>query len=269
MSQEHNAQSRRARRLARQRNHPTLVTTTGTEIAEQVEPSTDELNTVTATEDLAADTASETTSAPATKNRRGFFSIIGKHDSVEEKDVNVAQARLARATRGKAAKVQDEPDEEKAEQQTEKKTTRAAAAAGRTQTRPNTFKTRYIIGMALYLLCANFIGAFEVQYLRQAGLDKVLTQFNLFGGNVVISTSTLAFLATLILILVLLAKLDFIPSSLISAPKQTTTRTTSSTTQPGTPAPKYTPPPVRQGVQGEDDDLYQAYRSNLRREKKK
>ena len=47
--------------------------------------------------------------------------------------------------------------------------------------------------------------------MRANYLDFVLTQFTLFGSKIVISTSTLVFLATLVIILVALARFDLIP----------------------------------------------------------
>jgi hypothetical protein len=99
----------------------------------------------------------------------------------------------------------------------------------------------------------------------------VLTTFNLFGGKMVVSTSTIAFIATLVILLILLAKFDLIPSSLGMGMNtaRPVSKTGSSEATPGVPAPKFTQPAVRQGVAGEHDDLYQEYRSNQRRSKKK
>lgn len=272
MSQEQNESRRRARRAAaRQRNRPTLVTANdaaqdvqGDALTATAEPFATEI-----AEQPAAQT--ETTTSPTKPRRRGFFSTIGKKDSEEDgqKEADVAQARLARATRGKAAK-NAIPENDAAENKQETAAKKPARPATRAPEKPaSAFKTRYIIGMALYLLCANFVGAFEVQLLRQYHLDQVLTRFNLFGGQMVVSTSTVAFIATLIIILVVLAKLDLIPSTLGLTPPKKTTGSSSSNTQSGVPAPKFIPPAVRQGVTGEDDDLYQEYRSNQRRTKKR
>ena len=58
-----------------------------------------------------------------------------------------------------------------------------------------------------------FDALFETSFFQANHLDSVLTQFNLFGGLIVIRTSTVAFLATLVIILVVLARLDLIPRS--------------------------------------------------------
>src|SRR5581483_7303974 len=78
-------------------------------------------------------------------------------------------------------------------------------------------KTRYILGIAIYLFAANFIGTGITVLLTQWHADAILAQFSLFGGPVTIRTSTVLFLALLIIILVLLARFDLIPRSLAPA----------------------------------------------------
>jgi len=73
------------------------------------------------------------------------------------------------------------------------------------------FKTRYLIGMGIYLLGANFIGVFVTSFFQSNHLDSILTTFNLFGSAIVVRTSTLAYLAMLVILLVLLARFDLIP----------------------------------------------------------
>src|SRR5205807_4345416 len=144
--------------------------------------------------------------------------------------------------------------------------------------RPNSiFKTRYLIGMGIYLLAANFIGAFETNILRANNLDVRLTQFNLFGGTIVISTSTLVFLATLVIILVALARFDLIPRNFSAmmggSSSQQNRRGTGSGSSGRNQGPtegiRNSPPSMKQGVKGADDELYQEYRSNQRRAKKR
>lgn len=76
------------------------------------------------------------------------------------------------------------------------------------------FRRLHLLGLVIYLLCANFLGAYEVQLMRNLHADTVLTTFNLFGGKVVISSSTLIFLATLIVLFVALARLRLLPRSI-------------------------------------------------------
>lgn len=271
MSQEQNDQPRRARRITRsQRNRPVLVTNNDTGVALDTKQS-DEITASEPNTDKVNIEEVQSSSETGPRRRLGFFSTVGKSsEETEKKEVDATQARLARAMRSSktsktpAAKV-EAPQKETA---TEEK--KPARPASQTQQRPtSTFKTRYIIGMAAYLLAANFLGAYEIQFMRNIHADVVLTTFNLFGGKVIISSSTLVFLATLIIILVLLARFDLIPRSLTGAGNQQSKTTQNKTSQSSEPAPRYTPPAVRQGVKGEDDELYQAYRANQRREKKK
>jgi hypothetical protein len=267
MSQEYNDTPKKSRRAARsQRNRPVLVTTqdTDSDHSEQAVPSTG---------NLVVDPPPLAEAAPAPKARRrlpGFFSTIGKSEQ-SEKEVDVAQARLTRATRGKATSTATASKTAPAE---ETQTTRpiAGKASSAPQRPASAFKTRYIIGMGLYLLCANFIGVFETQFLRSINADTLLTQFNLFGGQVIIRTSTLLFLATLIIILVLLARFDLIPRNLGAMSGTTPSKSGQSSSRSSSDSGegvRNTPPPMRQGVKGADDKLYQSYRANQRREKKR
>ena len=52
---------------------------------------------------------------------------------------------------------------------------------------------RYLLGMVIYLLGANFIGIFEASFMTANHLNIVLTTFKLFGGTIVVSTSTLLY----------------------------------------------------------------------------
>jgi hypothetical protein len=272
MSQEQNEQPRRTRRITRaQRNRPVLVTNDDTGVALDTKQ-TDESTITDPSTDKVAVGAIEATRETGPRRRLGFFSTIGKSaEDSEKKETDVTQARLARAMRGKTTKsITAKVEVPQKEASTEEKKP-ARPTASRTPERPaSAFKTRYIIGMGVYLLAANFLGTYEIQFMRNMHADTVLTTFDLFGGKVVISSSTLVFLATLIIILVLLARLDLIPRSLTGASRtQTGKASQEKASQSGEPAPRYTPPPVRQGVKGSDDELYQAYRANLRREKKK
>jgi len=273
MSQEQNEQPRRTRRITRsQRNRPVLVTNDDTGVALDTKQS-DETTTPDPTTDKVNIEEVQSSSETGPRRRLGFFSTVGKStEDTEKKETDITQARLARAMRSKtskspAAKVEISQKDQKDTDTEEKKPVRPASHTPQKPT--STFKTRYIIGMAAYLLAANFLGAYEIQWMKNLHADVPLTSFNLFGGKVVISSSTLVFLATLIIILVLLARFDLIPRSLTGAGTQQSKTTQNKTSQSSEPAPRYTPPPVRQGVKGSDDDLYQAYRANQRREKKK
>ena len=69
------------------------------------------------------------------------------------------------------------------------------------------FKIRYIWGIVLLLLSSQLIGAYEATFLSANHLDNVLFSI----GSFAIRTSTLVFLATLVIILLILARLKLIP----------------------------------------------------------
>jgi hypothetical protein len=264
MSQDFNTNSNRPRRTARsQRNRPTLVTPG----SEQQEQPIQEIP-------VAAEPVAVIEPPPTPKRRLpNFFSTVGKSDqAATTNESDVAKARLARATRGKTP---TQTGKSVVETPTAKATPgKSATAAARPaqQRPPSLFKPRYILGMVVYLVAANFLGAFERNALVSIGAERLLTKLNLFGLPLTITTSGLAFIATLIIILVALAKFDLLPTSLnamtgTTPPKKGATgQTRSSDGQEGV---RTTPAPIRQGVQGADDDLYRAYRTNQRRDKKR
>jgi hypothetical protein len=266
MSQEYNNTLKKPRRTRSQRNRPVLVTDNENTTEEQVTPEAEPVEEVVTT-----------TPKPAPAKRSGprlpnFFSTIEKKENKEaEGKSDVVQARLARATRGKAstntgkaAAVTKEAGDTSSTQKEEK----ATASGNRPATRPNqTFKTRYILGIAIYLFAANFIGTGITLLLNQMHADAVLLPpFDLFGGKIIIKTSTVLFLALLIIILVLLARFDLIPRSLSPAGAANNRSGSSKSSDSG---PKQPPVAVRQGVKGEDDHLYQEYRLSQRRTKKR
>jgi hypothetical protein len=127
--------------------------------------------------------------------------------------------------------------------------------------------------MGIYLLAANLIGVSVTNFFQSNHLDSVLTTFNLFGGLIVVRTSTLAYLATLVILLVLLARFDLIPRNFSAMTGQTTSQSgrrgsSSNTNRNTSESTRNTPPTMKQGVKGADDDLYQEYRANQRRRKK-
>jgi hypothetical protein len=265
------------RRSARSgRNRPVLVTSTTNEENQQANL---EETTPTLEESLSEVQEQNPSVAPTSPTSRrlpNFFSTIGRRGQAEaSSETDAAQARLARATRGKVAPTTKAPDNAKSEQKPEVKKAPSTNKAS-TPARPATgFKTRYLIGMGLYLLGANFIGALETSFFQANHIDSVLARFNLFGALITVSTSTLAFLATLIILLVVLARLDLIPRNFAAMSGQSSqanrrgTSSSSNKNQNTSENARNMPPTMRQGVKGADDDLYQEYRANQRREKKK
>jgi hypothetical protein len=257
------------------RNRPVLVTS---QDGEGNELTGIEESTPTLEESVAEVEAQNPPVASPRRRMPAFFSTIGKRSQTEEEsqEVDPAQARIARATRSKTttSKASSEDNvKQKPEVKKEAASSRSTAAS-----RPNSiFKTRYLIGMGLYLLAANFIGAIVTNLMRAYHLDAILTEFNLFGSKIIISTSTLVFLATLVIILIALARLDLIPRNISALMGGSTSQQnrrgsssgSSSRNQGTTEGGRNIPPSMKQGVKGADDDLYQEYRSNQRRAKKK
>src|SRR6266550_3276542 len=249
------------------RNRPVLVTS---QDGEGNELTGVEENTPTLEESVAEVEAQNPPVASPKRRMPAFFSTVGKRSQTEEKpqEVDPAQARIARATRSKTATTKAS-NEDNVKQKPEVKK-EAASSRSTTSSRPNSlFKTRYLIGMGLYLLAANFIGIFETNIMRFYHLDVILTEFNLFGGKIVVSTSTVVFLATLVIILVALARFDLIPrnfSAMMGGSSSQQNRRgsssgSSSRNQGTTEGGRNIPPSMKQGVKGADDDLYQEYRS--------
>ncbi len=264
------------KRANRTKNRPVLVAST--EQDAMVSPEQEDATLATPTTDSAVaveaqPTISTTTTKKTTGSSRrlpGFFSTVGRKQQEESTtEADIAQARIARATRGKTpAKAAS------ATETTEVAKSEPRKTAASTTTRPRSaFKTRYLFGMAIYLLAANFIGVILTNAFASNGIDRLLTSFNLFGGIIQIRTSTLAYLAILVILLIALAYFDLIPRSFsaLSGQKQPVKRGTSSTRQNSSDnvLVRNTPPPMRQGVKGADDDLYEEYRFNQRRSKKK
>ena len=252
---------RPTRRSARAgRNRPELVTSTsmeeGKEDASRVEdsPSLEESQ-----QELEA-----TALTPRKRKLASFFSTVGRSEKAPEvQESEVAQARIARATHGKSVKDSGKAEEAEA---------KASAPARPAPARPaSAFKTKYLLGMVIYLFGAQFIGIYEQAFLQANHLNTVLTTFSLFGGKVIISTSTLVFLATLLLLLVVLARFDLIPRSLgaLGGQQSSQARRSTSSGQGTSDNARQPQPTKRQGVSGADDDLYQEYRANQRRTRKR
>jgi hypothetical protein len=277
--------SRKQRRAARaNRNRPVLVTDSTQE--QEAQPATDSPVATSAPE---AEAPAPITPTPAPKTRvprlPNFFSTVGKTEQnkqlaqeEKEKEDEVAQARIARATRKVSpttktptVKTEKALAATKATEEKPEKTTRPAASASRpAPTRPmSTFKTRYIFGMVIYLIVAQVIGVGITGFFQQQHLDAVLAQFSLFGGTVIIRTSTVLYLIFLVVILVLLARFDLLPRSL-SAMANTPTNTGKSTSSRNTTdsgSGGNSQPLIKQGVSGADDALYRQYRVNQRKKK--
>jgi hypothetical protein len=262
--------NRRSARTAR--NRPVLVAPATSEDNADVAEDASTASTIVEEQEQPSDQLVEPKKSSGLKLPK-FFSTVGKKEQAQEQQEDtVARGRLARATRGKNGSTPAKaPDDARPE------VSRAAARpVASARPRPaGAFKTRYLIGMGLYLIGANFIGIFITNFFRSQHMDSVLARFPLFGSNVVISTSTLVYLAILVILLVVLARLDLIPRSFSSLGGQSTAARGgrggggSGSKSDASDNARSAPPTMKQGVKGANDDLYQQYRANQRRERKK
>lgn len=210
----------------------------------------------------------EAPEAAPVKKRPGFFSTIGKKEEKDEA-ADVAAARMARATRNKTATpVKKETREVKATKKPEPQPVAKSAparAGNRPAPRRGGFKPRHLIGILAYLIVADVAGVYEKSLLVNAHAEKLLFSI----GPLPIYVSTLLFLLTLVVLLIVLARLDLVPRSLTPAPRQPagggkgSSQQNNKTSDTDSDGPKNTPN-VKQGVKGENDDLYQEYRETQR-----
>jgi hypothetical protein len=244
-----------------ERNRPVLISKEQI-VDEQTVAETTPETANTSIDEISSESVAETPIAkPARRKLPNFFSTVGTSEqSQEESAKEIRDARISRATKGK--KITPSESEE------EKKSTAPAPRPRQVSntTRPNTFKMRYIFGMVIYLLVAQVAGIYVTQYLKSSGLDQVLTTLNLFGGKLVISTSTIIFLVILVGLLFILARFDMIPRSFVSASGGSRGKTT--TTSRSEPGERVIPPTIRPGIKGDHDSLYEDYRKRQRRERK-
>ncbi len=279
MTQENSRrQSPSSKRPKTDRNRPILITSakelaaeasTPSEPSEQMEPTNEVIETSDTTTGQSKDTGQIPIMpvVPRVARRASFFSSADKSEKSEEaRSSKAAAARLARAERSR--KGTEEKVNEKKQPVEQEKLESKPATARTNSARParpaNPFKLKYILGMLIYLIAAQFVGVFLTQYLKSKDLDPLLVSLNLFGGQVPISLSTVIYLVFLVVLLIVLARLDMIPRTFSSAG---TPR--GSTPSRGTPGERVIPPTVREGVPGEHDNLYTEYRQRQRRDKKK
>jgi len=244
---------------------------------------------VTSSNDLANDSVVELTSdttqpvkevtSPTTvedtRPRRfpKFFSSVGKNENDGTVEADQAAARIARATRNSSvssASSRTAKDSKPAESQSNTNKVTPKAAPAKAAPRQGGFKTRYLWGMAVYVLAAMLVGQYERAFLLSNHLEKVLFQI----GSFAVTTSTALYLLTLIVLLVVLARFDLIPRSLGAMSGQQTAQSgKSGQSSSRSENSKDTQPTMKQGVKGTDDDLYQEYREQQRylqrRERKK
>ena len=178
-------------------------------------------------------------------------------------EADQASARIARATRNSATtSVNSTAAKESKPAKSQTSTNKVAPKpAPKAQPRPGGFKTKYLYGMIIYVVVAMFVGQYERAFLVSNHMDKVLFQI----GTFAVTTSTALYLLTLIVLLVILARFDLIPRSLGAMSGQSSSQSSrSGQSSSRSENTKNTQPTMKQGVKGEDDDLYQEYREQQR-----
>lgn len=235
-------------------NRPVLLTPEAHEPAEtapvEVQPSVVQ---------VAVEERPEIAQAPR-KRMPTFFTSIGK-ESKGTPEADPKAARLARALRGKTT--ERVPEEASVVKKSTVPPSKASVALKRP---PSRFKMRYLWGMMLYVLIAEYLGAFLTSYMNANHLNATIFQWHAPWGLFVFDRATLFFLGALIIILIIMARFDLIPRSLGAMAGTPPAGGRSASTQKAEPTftSKVSQPTVKQGVQGADDDLYQEYRANQR-----
>lgn len=196
----------------------------------------------------------------ATKRGPRFFSSASKTEQLSDQPkADPMAARLARALRGRGAEAPKGQEPVK-----EKKAVGPTRTSSTAPTRPKSgFKMKYIWGMMIYLLVADFLGVWITNAMQAQGLDGVVFSVSTFQAK----RSTLVFLALLIVILIVMARFDLIPRSLgaaMSGSSQQRKDAPKSGSRTPTFESKEAQPTIKQGVQGAHDDLYREYRENQR-----
>jgi hypothetical protein len=242
------------------RNRPVLVTgkeeinTPANEVVDEPEP---------------VAVAVEEPANGAVKPRRSprFFANIGKTtDQADAAEADPKAARMARAMHGKPATTKETsvsaPKKSAAAPDRHTVNTVNTVNTVKPAPRPGGFKMRYIWGMMIYLLVADLLGGLITTFFANNHLDTTLFTW----GPIVGKTSTLVFLAILVVLLILMARFDLLPRTFGAAMNTGAAAAGKKTTGKDTPTfeSKSAQPTMKQGVQGADDDLYKEYRENQR-----
>lgn len=191
---------------------------------------------------------------PAKRLPRFFSSVAEKPSDQPKVDPDVA--RLDRALRGKTGSATPPKESKKSAPAEVKHTAKEYTPKPRSK-----FKTRWIYGMGLYLVVADFLGVYITNWMVANHLDGQVFKL----GSFVATRSTVIFLSILVILLLALAKFDLIPRSLggFGAADKAGAGNKGKASAPSFES-KAAQPVVKQGVKGSDDALYQEYRSNQR-----
>lgn len=251
---------RKSRRTRQRRNQPVLVAAT---TAENSSHQGEKLTIDTAT-NIKQEIETSTTSEPLPEKQAQHLSPLPKFfsrvDKSEQKEEEIAKARLARANHN--------PDRPASTIKTKTETKQQSKT---TEHREPLFKIRHFIGMTIYLFGAQLILPYEFALAHQLGIDHPIYTLRIFNNSIALSSAVFLNIATLILLLYILVKLDFLPNTASAKlrAEQKAREQQRTNRQHATPTVKNAPPPIKLGVKGQDDDLYRAYRANQRREKKR
>ncbi len=266
--------ARKQRHTRRRSNRPTLVIDSATETMERSTGTLDaQAQTDLQTEPLAEEQVKAAVATARPLRLPRFFSKVAKEEQEgETAEDEIVKARIARATRSTGAKAATttKADEQKEHTEQESK----PKAASKPAQPPRLFKPRHFLGMGLYLIGAQLLLPWEA-YLVQNVLrwNTAFFTIDLFGSKLPIDASLFLNIATLIIFLYALVKFDLLPSTLTARTaaeqRARATRERQSSSNDGQRAAKSLPPAIKQGVKGQDDDLYQAYRQNQRRDKRR
>lgn len=258
VQQEKTAQNKRSKNTSKKR--PVLVTSTSNDGATKDETVEVASETVQPVEEVVTPAAVEDTQP---RRFPKFFSSVGKSDKNTTSEVDQTSARMARAARnsGTTSAKNNAAKESKPAPSQSSTNKVAPKPAPKAQPRAGGFKTKYLYGMIIYVVVAMFVGQYERAFLVSNHMDKVLFQI----GSFAVTTSTALYLLTLIILLVVLARFDLIPRSLgAMSGQQSSQSSRSNQSTSRSENTKGTQPAMKQGVKGEDDDLYQEYREQQR-----
>lgn len=259
-----------SRKRGSRTNRPVLVTEqpSAAPIEDPVQP-VEEVAPVAqvAPEEQSAATEQQPASKEAAARRgpRFFTSLLRTEKSADQPQADPQTVRLARALRSQGIDTSKEKGKEKKAADNEKKTAVGTSKAGASTTpaRPKSgFKTKYLMGMMIYLLVTELVGQWLTGYMQANHLDVRVFAI----GSFEFRSSMLLFLAILIVVLIVLVRLDLIPRSLGAMVGAPSPKNAASAAKAKTPTfeSKEDQPSIKQGVKGSDDALYREYRENQR-----
>ncbi|MGH2506897.1 MAG: hypothetical protein ACRDHZ_05720 [Ktedonobacteraceae bacterium] len=187
-----------------------------------------------------------------------FFTSIGK----ESKDTVGADPKAARMTRALRGKDKETGHDSEKAAPAKKPAVTPANVSLAPKRPPSRFKMRYLWGIMIYILVAEYAGNFLTSYMTANHLNTILFQAKAPWGLFTFDSATLLFLALLVVVLIVMARFDLIPRSLGAMTGAPSPRGTSASAP--TFGTRGSQPTAKQGIKGSDDDLYQEYRANQR-----